>query len=106
MRRAAPFLLVFALLAACSPQDMARDVSERTAATVIFPVVNQSMPEPQARAVTTCLTNAASQVQLEVLMRDVGTRAGTDTVRNVRAIAARPSAQSCMAAQGLPGFPG
>lgn len=105
MRYAALSLLVLAGLAGCSPQDMARDMTERTAATVIFPVVNQLMPEPQARAVTACLTNAATQVQLEALMRDVGTRAGTDTVRNVRAIAASPSAQSCMAAQGLPGLP-
>jgi hypothetical protein len=101
-RLAAPLLVV---LAACTPQDMARSVSERTAATVVYPVVNQYMPGPQAQAVTDCLTAAATQGQLEALMRDVGTRAGTDTVRNVRAIAASPEAQSCLATQGLPGLP-
>jgi hypothetical protein len=107
MRHAPPVALVPLLtaLAACSPQDVAADLSRRTAATVIYPVVNQSVPGPQAQAVTDCLTQAATQGQLEALMRDVGTRAGTDTVRNVQAIAATPAAQSCLAAQGLPPFP-
>jgi hypothetical protein len=38
-------------------------------------------------------------------MRDVGTRAGTTTLRNVQVIAASPEAQSCLAAQGLPAVP-
>ena len=46
-----------------------------------------------------------SRSQLEALMRDVGTRAGTETVRNVQAIANSPAARSCLAAQGLPGLP-
>lgn len=96
---------VLALLAACTPQVVARDLSERTAATVVYPVVNQYMPGPEARAATDCITAAATQGQLEALMRDVGTRAGTDTVRNVQTIAASPEAQSCLAAQGLPGLP-
>ena len=106
MHRSLPAAIVplLAALAGCSPQDVARQVSQRTAATVIYPVVNQSIPEPQAQAVTDCLTQAATQGQLEALMRDVGTRAGTDTVRNVQAIAASPAAQSCLAAQGLPDF--
>ncbi len=98
-------VLLTAALAACTPQDAALEFSRRTAETVIYPVVNQSMPKPEAQAVTDCLTQAATQGQLEALMRDVGTRAGTDTLRNVQAIAASPAAQSCIAAQGLPPFP-
>jgi uncharacterized MnhB-related membrane protein len=105
MTRPVQSLLVLLALAACTPQDLARDVSQRTAATVVYPVVNQYMAGPDAQAVTDCLVGAASQGQLEALMRDVGTRAGTDTVRNVQAIAASPEAQSCLAAQGLPGLP-
>jgi predicted lipoprotein len=102
-----PGVLCVALLAvaACSPQDVARQVSSRTAATVVYPVVNQYMPGDQASAATDCIVNAATQGQLEALMRDVGTRAGTDTERNVRAIAATPAAQSCLAARGLPQLP-
>jgi len=102
--RLSPVLLV-AAVAACSPQDVALDLSRRTAATVVYPVVNQSMPGPQAQTATDCIVGAATQGQLEALMRDVGTRAGTDTVRNVQTIAATPAAQSCLAAQGLPAFP-
>jgi hypothetical protein len=106
MIRALPASLVLMVtLAACSPQDVARDLSQRTAATVVYPVVNHSMPGDQAQAATDCIVGAASQSQLEALMRDVGTRAGTDTVRNVHSIAASPAAQSCLAAQGLPAFP-
>ncbi len=97
--------LALTAVAACSPQDMALDLSQRTAATVVYPVVNQYLPGPEARLATDCIVGAATQGQLEALMRDVGTRAGTDTVRNVQAIAASPDAQSCLAAQGLPGLP-
>lgn len=103
--RTLPFAAGLLLVAgACAPQDVARSLSQRTAATVIFPVVNQSVPAPQAQAVTDCLTAAATQAQLEALMRDLGTRAGTDTVRNVQTIAASAAAQSCLASQGLPGL--
>ncbi len=105
MRGAGFIFVALSALAACSPQDVARQVSARTAATVVYPVVNQYMPGPQASAVTNCITTAATQGQLEALMRDVGTRAGTDTERNIRTIAASPDAQACLAAQGLPGFP-
>jgi hypothetical protein len=96
---------VLALLAGCSPEAVGRAVSERTAATVVYPVGNQVLPGPQAEAATDCITAAATQAQLEALMRDVGTRAGTLTVQNVRTIAASPEAQSCLAARGLPALP-
>lgn len=97
-------VLLAAPMAACSAQDVALDLSRRTAETVVYPVVNQSMPGPQAQIATDCIVGAATQPQLEALMRDVGTSAGTATVRNVQTIAASPAAQSCLAAQGLPGF--
>jgi len=104
--RGAGFLFVaLPALAACSPQGMALDLSQRTAATVVYPLVNQTMPGSEAKAATDCIVRAATQAQLEALMRDVGTRAGTTTLRNVQTIAASPEAQSCLAAQGLPGVP-
>jgi hypothetical protein len=92
-------------LAACSPQQVADDLTRRTAGTVVQPIVAQYLPAPQAQAATACITEAATPDQLNLLLRDIGTRAGTDTVRNVRAIAASPQAQACFAQGGLPPLP-
>jgi hypothetical protein len=94
-------LAALVLLAACSPQKMADDVSRRTARTVVYPIVNQSMPGPEAEAMTTCIVDNATPEDLNLLLRDVGTRAGTSTVQNVKNIALRPATASCIAAKGL-----
>jgi hypothetical protein len=101
-RHAAPVIL---LLAACSPQEVADDLTRRSAGTVVQPVVGQYMPAPQAQAATACITEAATPDQINLLLRDIGTRAGTDTVRRVKTIAATPQVQACFAQGGLPPLP-
>lgn len=100
-----PLLLVFATLAACSPQKVADDVTRRTARTVVYPVVNLYMPGPQAEKATTCIVDNATDEDLKLLLRDVGTRAGTSTIANVKAIGRRQPAAECIAVQGLPPIP-
>lgn len=90
------------LLAACDPGEVADKAVTRAAETVVFPVVNLDMPAGPAEAATTCILNAASAQERQLLARDVGVEAGTATKATIRDIALRPSAQSCFAARGVP----
>ena len=99
------FLLPLILLAACDPQSVADNMTRKTAGTVVQPIVGQYMTAPQAEQATACITGAATPDQLNLLLRDIGTRAGTDTVRNVKTIAATPQARACFAGHGLPPIP-
>jgi len=89
-------------LSACDPQDMADKVARRAAESVVTPVVNLDMPAGPAQSATACILDAASGAEIEGLARDVGVEAGTLTVQTIRSIAARPAAQSCFAASGVP----
>jgi hypothetical protein len=92
-------------LAACTPQEAADSVMRRTAETVVRPVLATYMTGPQAMAATPCVLNSATSDELLLLSRDVGVVAGTSTTRTVLDIAARPQAQSCLAATGAPALP-
>jgi hypothetical protein len=102
MKRRTVALLSFALLAACDPAEVADKALRRTAETVVFPVVNVDMPADPARAATDCILDAASPEEVRLLARDVGVEAGTSTKATIRAIALRPGAQACFAANGVP----
>jgi hypothetical protein len=71
-------------LTACDPQKAVDQVVARTAESVIAPV-----------------TGAAEPVELEVLARDVGVRAGTRTVAIIRGILDRPDTQKCLTRANL-----
>ncbi len=94
-------LLATTLLAACSPAGIATDLTRRTAKTVVFPVISATTPAPADELITQCILANASNAELNDLARDVGTRAGTLTVQNVRTIADRPATRACIAGQGL-----
>jgi hypothetical protein len=64
--------------------------------------VNIDMPAEPARLATNCILDAASQSELELLARDVGVEAGTQTKATIRTIAVRPAAKACYAANGVP----
>ena len=89
-------------LAACDPQEVADKAVRRAAEQVVFPVVNVDMPSGPAQAATACILDAASPAEQQSLARDLGVEAGTLTVQTIRTIAARPAAQSCFAAAGVP----
>lgn len=93
------------VLAACSPQTVADSVARRTARTVVLPVVEQYMPGPAAKGVTTCIIDNATAQELNALARDVGVRAGTTTVQNVMTVATRPETIRCLQTSGLPLLP-
>lgn len=97
-----PAVLAFFTLAACDPAELVTSTLKRTAHSVVFPVVNIDMPAEPARKATNCILDAASQTELELLARDVGVEAGTSTKATIRAIAVRPAAQACFAANGVP----
>ncbi len=99
MRRAVVLAL---LLSACSPQDLADSVAARAARSVVVTVVSAQYAAPQAEVVADCLMAVASPSEREALARDVGSRPGTVTEANVRALAARPAAADCVARAGLP----
>ena len=103
MRRAALALL---LLAACDPQEVADKAVRRAAESVVMPVVNVDMPAGPAQTATACILDAASLAEQQSLARDVGVEAGTLTLQTIRTIAARPAAQSCFAAAGVPPLKG
>jgi hypothetical protein len=89
-------------LAACDPGELVSSALKRTAYSVVFPVVNIDMPAEPARLATNCILDAASQSELELLARDVGVEAGTQTKATIRTIAVRPAAKACYAANGVP----
>ena len=98
MIRALPLIL---LLAACSPQTLADNVTDRAARSVVVNVLVNQYPRPQAETATTCVISNATPAEVEALARDVATRAGTVTVARIRAIGDRPATQACLTAQGL-----
>jgi hypothetical protein len=90
------------LLAACDPAAVADKAMQRTARTVVFPVVNLDMPAGPAQSATDCILAEATPDELRLLSRDVGVVAGTSTKATIRTIALRPGAQACFAAAGVP----
>lgn len=90
------------VLSACDPAQTVDDLGRRTAETVVKPIVDDSMTEPQAAIVTRCVVQNASADEVRVLIRDVGNPAGTATIATVRDILLRPATLSCMSAAGLP----
>ena len=97
---------ILLLLPGCDPQEVAGKAFRRAAESVIMPVVNRDMPAGPAQSATACILDAASASEIEGLARDVGVEAGSLTVQTIRAIAARPAAQSCFAASGGPPLKG
>ena len=89
-------------LSACDPAQTVDHLGRRTAETVVKPIVDNSMTEPQAAGVTRCVVSNASAEEVKVLVRDVGVFAGTSTEATVAAILARPETQSCLRAAGVP----
>jgi hypothetical protein len=95
-------LAALALVAACDPGELADKAVRRTAASVVFPVVNLDMPAGPAQAATDCILTAASPDEARLLARDVGVEAGTSTKATIRDIATRPATQACFTAAGVP----
>jgi hypothetical protein len=101
MKRLATLLV----LLACSPQDIASDVTRSAAETVVVPVLNDYMPAPQAKGAAVCILDNASPEEMRMLARDVGVSAGTSTVDNVLAIGTRPATLACFRSLGLSSLP-
>lgn len=97
-RLALPALL---LAAACSPQTMADNVTDRAARSVVVPVMQNYMPAPQAETAADCILQNASVEERRALARDVGVAAGSRTVQNVVNIISRPGTGACMRARGI-----
>ena len=95
-------LLLGLCVAACSPTDVADKVGRRAAETVVLPVVAQYLPGQAADATTRCIIENASANDIQSLIRDIGTVAGTSTVATVLGIAARPETAACIAGAMLP----
>lgn len=102
LRRLVVPTLALLSLSACDPQQAVDDLGRRTAETVVKPIVDDGMTEPQAAGVTRCIVQNASADEIRVLVRDVANSAGTATVAAVATIAARPETLSCIRAAGLP----
>lgn len=98
MRSAAVLL---AVLAACSPADMADKVGRRAAETVVLPVVSKYLPGPQADAATRCIIDNARAEDIRLLARDVGVVAGSATVATVLRMAAEPATAACLSRAGI-----
>lgn len=87
-------LTVLPFVAACSPEDVADKVGRRTAETVVQPVVGSG-------AATQCVVQNADAAEVQTLVRDVGTVAGSSTEALIRSIAARAPTQDCFRAAGI-----
>ncbi len=94
-------LLGLAAFAACSPAEIATDVTRKAARTVVLPVVTATTPAPANELATDCILANATNAELNDLARDVGNRAGTLTEQNIRMILAKPATQACIAGKGL-----
>lgn len=89
------------LVAACSPQQVAGDVTRAAARSVVVPVLMQQYREPEAEIAADCILTYAAPDEVQAVARDVGNRAGTLTVQNIRIMAMRPAVASCVTARGL-----
>ncbi|MGL4321716.1 MAG: hypothetical protein ACRCS3_12720 [Paracoccaceae bacterium] len=92
-------------LAACSPQQLANDVTREAAESVIVPILSDFMPEPQANGAAVCILDNASFDEQRMIARDVAVYAGSSTVRNVLAIASRPATLACFQSLGVTSLP-
>ena len=79
-------VVALGLLAACSPEDVADKVGRRTAETVVSPVVGSG-------AATQCIVQNADAAEVQALVRDVATVAGSSTRALIAGIAARAPTQ-------------
>ncbi|MCA3436257.1 MAG: hypothetical protein INF48_02935 [Rhodobacter sp.] len=102
MKSLAGLMAMALVLAACSPEDLATDLTRRTAKTVVLPVVRDVASPPADTFATECILNNATNAELNVLARNVGNSAGTLTIQTIRTIAERPATRACIAGQGLP----
>jgi hypothetical protein len=98
-------VLAMSVLAACSPQQLADNVTRQAAETVVTPVLDDYMTGPQAQGATACILDNAAPEEIRALARDVATVAGTTTVQSVLTIAARPATLACFASVGAPVLP-
>ncbi len=96
--------LLLAVIAACSPTEMADKVGRRAAESVVLPVVSKSLAGPAADTATRCIVDNASAEDIQLLARDVGVVAGTSTVATIRRLSGSPGPASCMAQAGVPAF--
>ena len=103
--RAALIVTSLLALAACDPQAMVDKVGQRTAETVVRPVVGDDLAGAQADQATHCIVDNAGGEDLKLLSRDVAVEAGSDTVANVLRIAAQPNTAACFARSGIPPLP-
>lgn len=92
---------VLAVLAACSPQQVTEDVTRAAARSVVVPVLMQQYREPEAEVAADCILAYAPPSEVQAVARDVGNRAGTLTVQNIRIMAMRPAVASCVTSRGL-----
>ena len=88
-------LTLLPFLAACSPEEVADKVGRRTAETVVQPVVGGG-------SATRCVVDNADAGEVQALVRDVGTVAGSSTKALIRGIVARQPTQDCFRAAGIP----
>ena len=100
--RAALIVTSLLALAACDPQAMVDKVGQRTAETVVRPVVGNYLAGAQADAATRCIVENASADDVRLLARDIAVEAGSNTVANVLRIAAQPNTLACLARAGVP----
>ena len=94
MRRSIVFALLSALIA-CSPKNFVDKVGRRTAETVVQPVVGSG-------AATQCVVQNADAAEIQALVRDVGTVAGSSTEALIARIVSRLPTQDCFRAAGIP----
>ncbi|MGL5009615.1 MAG: hypothetical protein ACRC6I_07005 [Paracoccaceae bacterium] len=99
-----PMFLLF-VLAACSPQQLADDVTRQAAESVVVPILEDYMPAPQAKGASVCILDNATPDELRMIARDVAVYAGSSTVRNVLAIAQRPATLACFRTVGVSSLP-
>jgi hypothetical protein len=97
--------LVLLALAACSPQQLANDVTREAAESVIVPILSDVLPGPQAQGAAVCVLDNATPDEQRMIARDVAVYAGSSTVQNVLAIASRPATLACFQTLGITSLP-
>jgi hypothetical protein len=100
-------LVVLSVLSmtACSPQQLADNVTRQAAESVIVPILEDYMPAPQAKGASVCILDNATPDELRMIARDVAVYAGSSTVQNVLAVASRPATLACFRTIGVTSLP-
>lgn len=92
------------MVAACvapTPQDLGNMAMQRTAYSVVYPILNQRLYGNEASLATQCVVKNATGSETQLLVQDYGGQIATRARAIVNLILTRPATRTCLDGAGL-----